>query len=275
MADRRPALVVRPSPGRRRRRLGASIRSAGGARHARRCGGHSIPGLSTCDDGIVIHLSRMRSVEVDPQRRVARISGGSLLGDLDDAAQKHDLVCLVGVVSHTGVAGLTLGGGMGRLQRKHGLTIDNLLAGRARHGGRPSRAHFGGRAPWTCSGASVERAPTSASRPRSSSGSTRCSTTRSPSGRSSTRWSVPPSSQPGGASWRRTGRTSSSSPSVPPTRRRRTSRHCTRGRPSGPSATWPSSRRSGRRRRARSRPCRTSRRSTSPTRHRSGATAST
>ena len=127
MADRRPALVVRPVA------VDDVVSALRFAREqellvAVRCGGHSIPGLSTCDDGIVIDLSRMRGAEVDPERRTARIAGGSLLAELDGAAQEHGLVCPVGVVSHTGVAGLTLGGGMGRLQRKHGLTIDNLLA---------------------------------------------------------------------------------------------------------------------------------------------------
>jgi FAD/FMN-containing dehydrogenase len=125
--DRRPALVVRPSDV---SDVTAAVRFARerGLLVAVRGGGHSIPGLSTCDDGIVIDLSRMRGAAVDAERRLARTNGGALLAELDIAAQATGLVCPVGVVSHTGVAGLTLGGGMGRLHRRWGLTIDNLLA---------------------------------------------------------------------------------------------------------------------------------------------------
>jgi FAD/FMN-containing dehydrogenase len=127
MIDRYPALVVRPTSV-EEVRLALQLAREHDLTIAVRSGGHSIPGLSTCDGGIVIDLSRLRGVRVDPERRTAWVKGGSHLAELDDAAQEFGLVCPVGVVAHTGVAGLTLGGGMGRIQRKFGLTIDSLLS---------------------------------------------------------------------------------------------------------------------------------------------------
>ncbi len=93
-----------------------------------RGGGHSFPGLSVCDGGIVIDLGPMKGIRVDPQARTARAQAGVLLGELDRETQAFGLAASAGIVTHTGIAGLTLGGGIGWLMRKHGLTIDQLRA---------------------------------------------------------------------------------------------------------------------------------------------------
>src|SRR5919109_312815 len=93
-----------------------------------RGGGHSFPGLSVCDGGVLIDLGPMKGIRVDPEARTARVQAGVLWGELDRETQTFGLATTGGIVTHTGVAGLTLGGGIGWLQRKLGLTVDQLLS---------------------------------------------------------------------------------------------------------------------------------------------------
>jgi len=127
MIDRRPAVVVRAV------NAGDVMAAVNFAREkgldlAIRGGGHSVPGFGTCDGGVVIDLSRMRGVRVDPASSTARAEGGATWGDFNAATYPFGLATTGGIISTTGVAGLTLGGGIGYLARGFGLSIDNLLS---------------------------------------------------------------------------------------------------------------------------------------------------
>jgi FAD/FMN-containing dehydrogenase len=93
-----------------------------------KCGGHSFSGKSTCDGGMMIDLSPLQGVRVDPLARTAWVAGGSLLGSMDEETMGFGLVTTAGTVSHTGVGGLTLGGGFGRVGRRFGLALDNVIS---------------------------------------------------------------------------------------------------------------------------------------------------
>src|SRR6266540_438475 len=127
MVDKRPTLISRCAG------TADVIASVAFAREhdllvAVRGGGHNVAGNAVCDDGLVIDLSLMRGVRVDPARQTVRAEGGVTIGDLDHETQAFGLAVPMGVVTATGVAGLTLGGGMGWLRRKYGLSCDQLVS---------------------------------------------------------------------------------------------------------------------------------------------------
>ena len=127
MIDRRPAVIARCA------QTADVSRAVRFARErellvAVRGGGHNVAGTAVCDGGIVIDLSAMKGIQIDQQALTMRAEPGLLWGEVDAATQAHGLATPGGIVTHTGIAGLTVGGGLGWLMRKHGLSCDNLVA---------------------------------------------------------------------------------------------------------------------------------------------------
>ena len=129
MIDRRPALIARCTCNEDVVQAVTFAREQG-ALVSVRCSGHNVVGFAVCDDGVVIDLSPMKTITVNPTERTVRAEGGTTWGEVNDALQPHGLGATGGFVSITGVSGLTLGGGLGWLVRKHGLALDNLLSAR-------------------------------------------------------------------------------------------------------------------------------------------------
>ena len=126
MIDKRPALIARCAD---RDDVVAAVKFGReqGLDIAIRCGGHNGPGLGSVNDGLVIDLSGLKTVTVDPDSRTAKVGGGCLVGDVDAATHEHGMAAPAGIISTTGAGGLMLGGGIGHLTRKAGLSIDNIL----------------------------------------------------------------------------------------------------------------------------------------------------
>ena len=186
--DARPAVIARCTDSSDVRHAVGFARSEG-LDVAVRGGSHSIPGFSTCDDGIVIDLSPMKGIKVDVSGRTATAEGGVTWGEFDAATQEHGLATTGGLISTTGVAGLTLGGGIGWLMRKSGLTSDNLRSAEVVTADGQILTASATRTP-TSSGACAAEAATSASSPPSSSTCTR-SARPWPPARSSIRATAP------------------------------------------------------------------------------------
>src|SRR5262249_29948027 len=127
MIDRRPSLIARCQE------AADVVAAVGFAREhdllvSVRCTGPNVGGFAVCDDGLGIDVSQMKAIAVDPSARTVRVEAGCNWGEVNDALQPHGLAAAGGFVSVTGVSGLTLGGGLGWLVRKHGLALDNLLS---------------------------------------------------------------------------------------------------------------------------------------------------